>query len=49
MKGFEEVSAMAKAVFSRKPVDLTELKSRATRPSEGTQFVIEEIVELTKA
>lgn len=40
---------MAKAVFLRKTVDVTELKSRATRPSEGTQFVIEEIVELTQA
>ena len=40
---------MAKAVFLRKPVDVTELKSRATRLSEGTQFVIEEIVELTQA
>jgi len=39
---------MAKAVFLRKPVDVTELKSRATRPSEGTQYVIEEIVELTQ-
>jgi len=47
-KESEEESAMAKAVFLRKPVDITELKSRATRPSEGTQFVIEEIVELAQ-
>jgi hypothetical protein len=40
---------MAKAVFLRKPVDVAELKSRATKPSEGSQFVIEEIVELTQA
>ena len=40
---------MGKAVFLRKAVDVTELKSRATKPSEGGQFVIEEIVELTQA
>jgi len=28
---------MAKAVFLRKPVDVAELKSRATKPSEGSQ------------
>jgi hypothetical protein len=40
---------MGKAVFLRKAVDVTDLKSRATKPSEGSQFVIEEIVELTQA
>ena len=39
---------MGKAVFLRKAVDVAQLKSRATKPSEGSQFVIEEIVELTQ-
>lgn len=40
---------MAKAVFSRKPNDINDLKPTVEKPGEGNQFLIEEIVELTNA